>query len=312
MQIARAVQPLANVQKQLDNWDATFALLSDTKMELSGLVTGLQDVSAKLTEREEKEKAAAVLREKKEVLEFLCKIDGFQRHLDVTRRRQKGTATWFAEGSAVQEWIQQPSESVVWCHGIPGCGKSILVSAVVDCLLGERIALGCAVGVAYLSHDNPAMHNVQFILATVLRQVAEILYTRSSSTREAIESLRAACQTPVKRPPTDKECLDLLTRLAESRAVLYLCFDALDEIPETTLRELLKALAVLQRSPKIGLLLASRDHVKLGQLSRTRSVPVSASDDDVRLYLEVKIDEAVGSVLHEEAGGQDWGENEER
>lgn len=76
--------------------------------------------------------------------------------------------------------------------------------------------------------------------------------------------------------------------------------------------KLLTALAVLQRRPNVGLLLASRDHVKLGQLSRVRSVPVLASDDDVRLHLEIKIDEAVGSVLHEEAGGQDLGENEQR
>ena len=300
--VISAVEPLADVEKQLKKWDISFALLADTT----------NDVSAKISEREDKEKMAARLSQKKELLDFFCGTDGFQRHLDVAKRRQEGTATWFVHSPAVQEWVANPSGTVVWCHGIPGCGKSILFSAVVDHLLEKRDALGCAVAAVYLSHDDSAMHSTQFVLATALRQVADTLYDDDNG-REAMESLRRACQTPVKRTPMAKECLDLLLRLAELGVVFYLCFDALDEIPEATLRDVLKTLAVLQKYSNVGLLLASRDHVKLHQLLRVVDVPVSALDTDIRLLLEARIDDAFGSKLHDEAGSQHrMDEDEER
>ncbi|KAF8261327.1 hypothetical protein EI94DRAFT_812072 [Lactarius quietus] len=42
---------------------------------------------------------------------------------------QDGTAMWFCEGSVLAEW--NTKGSLLWIHGKPGSGKTILISTVI-------------------------------------------------------------------------------------------------------------------------------------------------------------------------------------
>ncbi|KAK0613593.1 hypothetical protein B0T14DRAFT_526541 [Immersiella caudata] len=305
-ELEKAAAPLAEVQKTLQGWDACFALLFGSDTGLDRMAKEWPDISAsvmELSKGNDRDMAAAELRKRKELLEFLCSVDGFQRHLDVAGRRQKGTATWLVHHRDIQRWVANPSGLVVWCYGIPGCGKSVLFSAVVDHFLEEQAASGSAVAAVYLRHDDAALHNVQNILAVALRQIAGALYGHKAA-RDLIDSLRKTCKRPIKRKPTAEECINLLAQFSELERKLYVCFDALDEIPEHTLRDLMRALVKLQSQSNIGILLTSRHHfdANVHQLVGVTPIRIEALEKDISLFLESKIDESVGSKMHDEAG----------
>ena len=47
------------------------------------------------------------------------------------RQRQEGTGLWFLQNSVYVQWKTQQN-SRLWIYGIPGCGKTILSSTIIE------------------------------------------------------------------------------------------------------------------------------------------------------------------------------------
>src|SRR2546423_3629801 len=47
------------------------------------------------------------------------------------RQRQEGTGNWFLQSHAFAKWKTQRN-SFLWLYGIPGCGKTILSSTIIE------------------------------------------------------------------------------------------------------------------------------------------------------------------------------------
>ncbi|KAJ7800176.1 hypothetical protein B0H14DRAFT_1695342 [Mycena olivaceomarginata] len=67
--------------------------------------------------------------ERKEIIEWLSPINFFLRHADISQARQHGTGGWLLADPHFQEW-EAGSGRTLWCHGIPGAGKTVLASMV--------------------------------------------------------------------------------------------------------------------------------------------------------------------------------------
>ena len=46
-------------------------------------------------------------------------------------RRHEGTGSWFLESEPFKEW-KSGSRQCLWLHGIPGCGKTVLCSTIIE------------------------------------------------------------------------------------------------------------------------------------------------------------------------------------
>ena len=68
------------------------------------------------------------------LLSRLTSVDFEAVHADVASRRTNGTGKWLLETHDFLHWME--NSSVLWCQGIPGCGKTTLASIVVDTLRG--------------------------------------------------------------------------------------------------------------------------------------------------------------------------------
>jgi hypothetical protein len=84
---------------------------------------GLQDCKSILNIRFEWDinKRAAVEREKivkerKEIFDWLSPPNFFARHADIFETRQKGTGLWFLRERKFQDWLSLGG--TLWCHGI--------------------------------------------------------------------------------------------------------------------------------------------------------------------------------------------------
>src|SRR5436309_15173502 len=72
-------------------------------------------------------------KERESIIDWLAAIDYGQQQSDFLSRRQEGTGQWLLDSDEFQEWLTQKKQTL-FCPGIPGAGKTILTSIVVDYL----------------------------------------------------------------------------------------------------------------------------------------------------------------------------------
>lgn len=61
------------------------------------------------------------------ILEWLSRSQSEKKHNDVFSQRIPGTGTWLLEKEEFLKWCDlRRDASVLWCHGIPGVGKTVL------------------------------------------------------------------------------------------------------------------------------------------------------------------------------------------
>ncbi|KAJ6484670.1 hypothetical protein C8R45DRAFT_998974 [Mycena sanguinolenta] len=63
---------------------------------------------------------------RQDFLNWLSPINFFPRQEDIFRVRQRGTGEWLLVHPLFQEW-KSGSRRTLWCRGIPGAGKTVLV-----------------------------------------------------------------------------------------------------------------------------------------------------------------------------------------
>ncbi|KAL8976584.1 MAG: hypothetical protein Q9205_007435 [Flavoplaca limonia] len=69
--------------------------------------------------------------EYREVTTWLSPVNFWARQQDIINNRTKDTGTWLLESSEYRSW-RVGSGNILWCHGIPGAGKTVLASVVVE------------------------------------------------------------------------------------------------------------------------------------------------------------------------------------
>ena len=75
-------------------------------------------------------------------------IDYAPQQNDYIRRRQPGTGQWLLDSAEFQRWLYTGKQTL-FCPGIPGAGKTILTSIVVD-ELTTRFGNDRIIGIAYV------------------------------------------------------------------------------------------------------------------------------------------------------------------
>ncbi|KAF4871170.1 hypothetical protein CGCSCA1_v009754 [Colletotrichum siamense] len=87
-------------------------------------------------------------RQEKEILDWLTTTDYAPQQRDHLSRRYTGTNQWLLDSSKYQSWVTGKSQTLL-CHGMPGAGKTVMVSVVVDDLI-RRYQNDSDVGIAYV------------------------------------------------------------------------------------------------------------------------------------------------------------------
>ncbi|KAK0118571.1 hypothetical protein ONS95_007457 [Cadophora gregata] len=72
---------------------------------------------------------------KRRLLSRLSTVAFEHKHRKLKALRYEGTGTWLIGDTKYKEWKSSTESAVLCCHGIPGCGKSVLASSIVDSLL---------------------------------------------------------------------------------------------------------------------------------------------------------------------------------
>ena len=217
------------------------------------------------------------------ILKWLSPLEPHTKQLDVLRRHHEGTGRRMLESPEFMDW-KDSDNKVLWCPGIPGAGKTILSSVVIDHL--QRTRKHGTVGIAYVYciYNDPDQ-TVDCFLGSLLQQLAQQLpATLDTVKREYKKHVRSRTTLPTS------EILRLLQSQTTVYDRVYIVVDALDECPENdqTRKKLLDSLRVL--GPKVHLLVTSRDIASTGRDFRNDvRMDIRANDKDVRSFIKAYI-----------------------
>ncbi|KAH9069639.1 hypothetical protein EDB83DRAFT_2582967 [Lactarius deliciosus] len=220
-------------------------------------------------------------------------------------RQHEGTAEWFFESDQFENW--KLTGSLLWIHGKPGFGKSVLCSAIINDL--RTLCKAGSTSMAYFyfdfrDADKKARRN---LLSSLLDQLS----TRSNAFCDILSRLYEAHDDGT-RQPNDKaltQCLKEMLTLPDQGPV-YLIIDALDECPDTSdipsareqVLDLVKDLVNLRLS-SLHICVTSRPEVDIcGALESLASQTVSLQDErgqkkDIASYIRSVVYSGSGKFM---------------
>ncbi|KAF8267871.1 hypothetical protein EI94DRAFT_1254932 [Lactarius quietus] len=145
--------------------------------------------------------------------------------------QHEGTATWFFQGSIFIEWKSKSSTSLLWIHGKPGSGKSILCSAIIQDIMALRDAGLASVVYFYFDFRDTDKQNLHNALPSFLTQLS----ARSDSCCDILSRFYKVHDDGANKPSTSTMigCLKEMLTLPD-QGPIYIILDALDECPNTT------------------------------------------------------------------------------
>ncbi|KAF4956485.1 hypothetical protein FSARC_11555 [Fusarium sarcochroum] len=258
----------------------------------------LADVHEKAIELSEDIKGLLVSKnteERKAILKWLTPIDYALQQSDYNGRRQEGTGQWFLQSTKFQQWIASRKQTL-FCPGIPGAGKTIITSLVIDELYTRR-QKDPSIGFAYLYCDfrRQDEQDIISLLASLLKQLSQT----QDPLPEEVQHLYAEYKNRQKRP-SPSELVEALKKAIGRHSQVYIIVDALDECPvaEGCRTRLLSEIFKLQEEAGISIFCTSRPIPEIvGSFQGATSVAIRARDEDLHQYLAGNLDRLPSFVL---------------
>ncbi|KIW77282.1 hypothetical protein Z517_09728 [Fonsecaea pedrosoi CBS 271.37] len=217
-------------------------------------------------------------------------------HNRAMAQREPETGLWFLESDDFSGWIKTPG--LVWLHGIPGCGKTVLCSTIIEAVK-ELCSDGTAGKLAYFYfnfQDFPNdSHKEDLFMSALLRSLLRQLCANEPTLPDPTQAIYTQHHGTGSNP-THEELTSTLDAVVDHLAKdVYIILDALDEFPENTKnaqrKQLLKwiTLMVDGRFQNLHILTTSRKEwdidAALGNLANG-GLPIqgSAVDSDIQRF----------------------------
>ncbi|CVL06935.1 related to ankyrin [Fusarium mangiferae] len=222
-------------------------------------------------------------RENKDILQWLTPSNYSLLQSDNIARRQPGTGQWFINSPEFCHWRDSPAQTL-FCPGIPGAGKTILTSIVIDSL-EALFSSDKTVGIAYV-YCNFQRQNDQTakeLLASLLKQLLQSLPAMPDSVKPLYEQHRTKGS-----PPSLEDVSSNLLSTAKLFSRVFIIIDALDECRATdgTRTKFLEEIFKLQLHSKANVFATSRPIPEVkDQFQTTITLEVRATDADVERFL---------------------------
>jgi hypothetical protein len=169
------------------------------------------------------------------------------------RQRQAETGLWLLESAEFKAW-EEDARSRLWLHGIPGCGKTVLSSTIVEDLL-RHCGNDCGKVIAYFYFDFKDAQKQE--PEQMLRSLLDQLSQRSIRTFESIDTLYLNCENG-RQIPSQEALLEVIPQVIRGFNQVFVVLDALDECTQRS--ELMHVLENLieRQLPNMHLLMTSR------------------------------------------------------
>jgi ankyrin repeat domain-containing protein 50 len=187
------------------------------------------------------------------IIKWLAPPDPFINYEKALKQRQIGTGLWLLQSQRYTEWKSGRSQ-FLWLHGIPGCGKSILSSTIIEDLesMVDQPDRG-AVVYFYFDFNDPQKRRSDLMVRSILAQ----LVRKCVETPTVLTALFSAYDKGQRQPPLSVY-VDALKQMTTELPRIFFVLDALDECDSR--EELLEILSLISewKVNNLQVLLTSR------------------------------------------------------
>ena len=152
---------------------------------------------------------------------WLSSSDPSTNYNKALQQRQEGTGLWFLQNHAYIQWKMQRN-STLWLYGMPGCGKTILSSTIIEDL-GKTLLHQ---PLLYFYFDFNDIHKQT--LDSMVRSLISQFYYKCEKTWKQLDSLFSSHEDGRRQPRCESLCQVLLYMIDALEGV-YIVLDALDE-----------------------------------------------------------------------------------
>lgn len=156
------------------------------------------------------------------VMKWLSSPDSLINYDEALKQRHQGSGLWFLHHSIFTQWKTRPN-SFLWLYGIPGCGKTIISSAIIE-NLDRNISQSRVLLYFYFNFNDTSKQSLESMIRSLISQ----LFHKREDTRKHLDSLFSSCNDGDRQPTTESLCKSLLLMIQQTDEV-WIVLDALDE-----------------------------------------------------------------------------------
>ncbi|KAI4741959.1 Pfs, NACHT and ankyrin domain protein [Aureobasidium sp. EXF-12298] len=247
-------------------------LLKNIQQDVSKIHEIAKEIEEKLHNR-------SLDRKQDNIVKWISNLDPSEAYTQAHKERHPGTGRWFVDGDTFAEWKSQ-SSGFLWLHGIPGCGKTILVSTIIEALEQDKTSLRALL---YFFFD----FRTKFDLEKLIRSLMGQLYRKRAGIQHHLDKLWTYCEDGHRQPSLNllKSTFSEMLRQTHDVSIVL---DALDE--SESRRELLDWIEVSHTEAQF--LVTSRKEADIDntitsflQADKMVSLQKSDVDRDIAAYI---------------------------
>ncbi|KAG2006768.1 ankyrin repeat domain-containing protein 50 [Coprinopsis cinerea AmutBmut pab1-1] len=201
-------------------------------------------------------------------------------HNDVKKKRIPATGNWFVNSKEYKDW-KATKGAVLCATGIPGAGKTVLMSRVVDDLLPLEESVDEKICVLFVYNR----YNESLPIGDILKGFILQILQRHKHLVDLVKTLYRRGRLE-RTNPSDEDLMNMLLRLEGHFDRIYYVVDGVDEVDRKYQFDLILALGQLQGN----LIFASRPLEDLRtELKNAKYLTLLAQDEDLRLLIDDRL-----------------------
>jgi Cdc6-like AAA superfamily ATPase len=227
--------------------------------------------------------------EHKTILNWLTTVNYADQQNDAIAKRQDGTGLWLLNSNEFKQWVAEGGMTL-FCPGIPGAGKTIMTSIVVE-HLQSRFQGDATTDIAYIycNFRQQDQQKPQDLLSSLLKQFVQ----KQHPTLESMKDLYERHKDNQSQPSVGEISKTLHSVVAGySRA--FIIIDALDEcqVSDRARNDFVRGLFDLQAKTRASLLVTSRLIPEITEVFKgSVTLEIHAHDGDLHKYLDGNVSE---------------------
>ncbi|KAF7976885.1 hypothetical protein HWV62_5427 [Athelia sp. TMB] len=164
----------------------------------------------------------------KAIHKWMAAPDSSANYKDAREKHKQGTGSWLVDGDDFQRW-KDCSGSVLWLHGGPGCGKTILISSAID-VVKNICKDRPLVGYAYFFFDGTNSQSNLAAYESLIQSFIVQFSEQFDGIPPALESLYN--EHNGRSRPLITSLQETLLQMITYFTASYIIIDALDECAE--------------------------------------------------------------------------------
>ncbi|KAF2180825.1 purine and uridine phosphorylase [Zopfia rhizophila CBS 207.26] len=195
--------------------------IAPNRVEAEGKISDILSSGGDIQEATNAVKDLGFEQRREQIDRWLSPPDPSTNYNKALEKRQEGSGLWFLQSDAFAKWKTRRN-SFLWLYGIPGCGKTILSSTIIENLNSTPSFEPLLY--FYFDFSDTGKQTLENMIRSLIVQIS----CKYDDNWKQLESLFSSCEGGRGQPTRESLCKGFL-RMTEHINEVWIVLDALDE-----------------------------------------------------------------------------------